>query len=1352
MKDTQEQQFRLARDTLERLIFAGEDHPVERTLDEFAQISDNDDLVAELVYNEHLIRSEQGQSPQVYEFLNRFPRHATRIQKLFSIHATLTDEQTLSAFDEATSELPKRLGPGCTVGPFELIESLGAGGRGHVFKARQVDLGRIVALKVLKGNATNDQEIRRFLIEAKAVANLQHPNIVQVYESDIYENLPYIALEYVSGGTLEDQFHNGPIACNRAARLVATLADAIQHAHSRGIIHRDLKPSNILLTVDGTPKITDFGLAKRLHVSGAASPKSLTETGMLLGTPSFMAPEQAEGRNSEIGPAVDVYGLGAVLYQLITGQVPFVGESTLDVLHSIRSLDPVAPSLLNPKISRDLETICLNCLEKEPARRYASAADLSADLNRLLSGHAIQARPSSALYRLSKLARRHPATTALSAALVASVLVVIAVIGWQWKQAAIGERAQAVLRDSAEAALYSQQLALAHREINSSESLRALEILRDTEPSRRHWEWEYLKQSCDTYETLAKLGPDTRKVLVSPGGELLAVVSGRWGTDEPGMLAVFETESRKLLYKRIDEFGPIMDVAFSPDSKSIATVSNRFKQGGGQFVLHDARTGEVDAITPFPATGIFGVAYHPTLPKVALACANNLVVIYDMRNPTRIQKLSGHRGECYRVAFSPDGEQLASCSSDKTARLWNSETGNLESMLRARKELRSIAYTPDGRYVVVNGQDRAIQFWDRLDDPLQRNIVHLAGDAPLSHSLSISPHGRYLVAIGDGGRRLFRYDLWVSRLDVRSAASSMRPFWLTHHPDGRRVYLVDGDGTVMESHSRRPNPLRRFVAASATELALDNASGRVAVASGTSRTIPSLLDFSCRMLNLSDPDEQTQVFKGAPTWPSAIAVSADGQFLACGCEDGTVARWSVSSGEIVASSKLHEGRISCLSFPASGDELVSVGADGWLTRSRQASKGLPSRQRVSDRTIESAALNPDATHLVLHTDDSAVRLLDLGLTKNLDDAANPIDRETATIWRTSQPGSAVRSLAISSDARYVAVARQDSLETWSISPGRSQRLWSTDMTLTESSDVAFHPDGRRLVFVDGWLGHVLLFDTESGQKVLELDTRSGTDRANVTFSSSGHQLTASLAGDLYTWNTSPAGSPAISSTSPPRSKTEYRNDFQWHVNQASAQIYGGLPRGAEFHASRALTIADEHLEKLEGFKILDVLLINAKCHLAKSLIDTGRDSEGYDMLEELITDCPDQYQSIHNLSLLLATYPGPLVVSSDELVELARRAVQHSPESANAWAVAGIAHLRNENLAEARKHLEHAEEKMTAWDGLTLFPFAVLEVRSEDLDAANRFFQRGVKWMKETSPDQSIIRELRRWAARELRR
>ena len=1352
MKDTEEQQLRLAREKLERLILAGDDSPVERVLDEFEQVSTNDDLVAELVYNEYLIRSEQEQSPQVHEFLNRFPRHAARIQRLFSIHATLITEQTLSAFDDDVSEVPKRLGPGCTVGPFELIESLGTGGKGHVFKARQVDLNRVVALKVLKGNATNDQEIRRFLIEAKAVANLQHPNIVQVYESDIYENLPYIALEYISGGTLDDQIHNGPIASNRAARLIATLADAIQHAHSRGIIHRDLKPSNVLIAVDGTPKVTDFGLAKRLHVFGEASPDSFTETGVLLGTPSFMAPEQAEGRNSEIGPAVDVYGLGVVLYQLLTGQVPFVGESALDVLDNIRSMDPVDPSLLNPKTSRDLATICLKCLEKEPARRYASAADLSADLNRFLSGHSIQARPSSAWHRLAKLARRHPTTTALSTALVASGLVVSTVIGWQWKQAAIGERVQAALRNSAEAALYSQQVALAHREIDSSESLRALKILSDTDPSRRHWEWDYLKQSCDTYLTLATLGPDTRRILVSPGGELLAVVSGRWGTDEPGMLAVFDTESRQLLYKHVDDFGPIMDVAFSPDGKKIATVSNRFKQGGGQFVLHDSRTGEVDATTPFPATGLFGIAYHPEAPKVAFACANNLVIIYDMRQPTRIQKLSGHRGECYRIAFSPDGEQLASCSSDKTARLWNVGTGGLESVLRARKALRSIAYTPDGRYIVVNGQDRAIQFWDRLDDPLQRNIVHLAGDAPLSYSLSIAPHGRYLVAIGDGGRRLFRYDLWVSRVDVRSAASSMRPFWLTHHPDGRRVYLVDGDGTVMESHSRQPNPLRRFVAASAKGLAFDNTSGRVAVASGTSRAIPSLLDYSCRMLDLSDPDAQPQVFKGAPTWPSAIAVSADGRYLACGCEDGTVAQWSVESGEIVARSKLHEGRITCLSFSASGDRLVSVGADGWLIQWRPGIQNLASTQRVSDRKIESAVLNPDATYLLLHTDDSAVRLIDLGSTKESDSEANQNERQMSTIWHASLTDSAVRSLALSTDARYIALAKQDSLEIWSNGPERSQPLWSTAMTLTASTDVAFHPDGGRLALVDGWLGHVLLFDTESGQKVLELDTRSGTDRANVTFSSSGHQLTASLAGDLYTWSTSSASSPIVSSIQPPRSKTEYRNDFQWHVNQASEQIYGGLPRGAEFHARRAVTIADEHFEKLEGLKILDVLLVNAKCHLAKSLIDTGRYPEGHRMFEELVTDSPDQYDSIHNLSLLLATYPGPLVVSSEQLIGLARRAIEHRPESANAWAVAGIAHLRNENLAEARKHLEHAEKKMTAWDGLTLFPFAVLEVRSKNIDAANRLFQRGIEWMKETAPDQSIIRELRRWAVRELGR
>jgi serine/threonine-protein kinase len=305
---------------------------------------------------------------------------------------------------------------------YEIEAVLGHGGMGVVYQARQVRLQRPVALKMLlAGVHARPEERERFQREAEAVAALRHANIVPVYDVGEVDGRPYFTMELVEGGSLAQQIDGAPQPARPAAELVAALAGAIEAAHQRGIVHRDLKPSNILLTADGTPKVTDFGLARRLHDA-----PGLTLSGAALGTPSYMAPEQAGGRHGGIGPATDVYALGAILYEMLTGRPPFRAETaaatTLQVLHE----DPVAPARLNPRVPRDLETICLKCLQKDPAKRYPTAEALAADLGRYLRGEPIAARPVGPLERLARWARRRPAVAGLSVALLAMTLLLIA--------------------------------------------------------------------------------------------------------------------------------------------------------------------------------------------------------------------------------------------------------------------------------------------------------------------------------------------------------------------------------------------------------------------------------------------------------------------------------------------------------------------------------------------------------------------------------------------------------------------------------------------------------------------------------------------------------------------------------------------------------------------------------------------------------------------------------------------------------------------------------------------------------------------------------------------------------------
>jgi serine/threonine-protein kinase len=308
---------------------------------------------------------------------------------------------------------------------------LGHGGMGVVYRAWHLRLGRAVALKMLlAGPCARPEELERFLREAQAVATLGHANIVQVHDSGDVEGRPYFTMELVEGGNLAEQIRGAPQPARKAAALVATVAEAVHAAHQSGIVHRDLKPANILLAKDGTPKVTDFGLARRLDGDGA-----LTLSGAPMGTPSYMAPEQARGEKGVIGPATDVYALGVILYELLTGRPPFHADSGMATLQQVVRDEPVPPSRLNPQVPRDLTTICLKCLSKEPPQRYASAAALAEDLRRFLRGEPIAARPAGRLERLARWARRSPAAAALLAVTLLVMTTVLGAGGWligQW--------------------------------------------------------------------------------------------------------------------------------------------------------------------------------------------------------------------------------------------------------------------------------------------------------------------------------------------------------------------------------------------------------------------------------------------------------------------------------------------------------------------------------------------------------------------------------------------------------------------------------------------------------------------------------------------------------------------------------------------------------------------------------------------------------------------------------------------------------------------------------------------------------------------------------------------------------
>ena len=459
---------------------------VEQLGSAFEVVAKNEEQLLDLIYHEVLLREEFSEKPKLEDFTARFPQHVERLQRLFAVHGAIEDDgwddELDSAFaDNAATLMPevceRGAGPSSTelgdsasrrksqwprksrdarpVEPppgYELLEEIGRGGMAVVFRAKQQILNRIVALKMLlAGGVASKEVLARVQQEARAVAQLQHPGIVQIHEVGEHRGLPYLSLEYVPGGTLHDWLGGRPLPPLEAARVIEQLARTTQYAHERGVVHRDLKPANVLLTErpstsqpsatipvgevtppnvatlarawdseDSNPrsgergyepqtKISDFGLARVL-----GSRSDLTATGQVIGTPSYMAPEQAAGTADDVSPAQDIYSLGAILYELLTGRPPFRGSSLFDTLEQVRTTDAVPPRQLQPRVPRDLETICLKCLEKSPARRYATALALAEDLRSVQEGNTISARPAGSFERSWKWVRRYPAIASLA--------------------------------------------------------------------------------------------------------------------------------------------------------------------------------------------------------------------------------------------------------------------------------------------------------------------------------------------------------------------------------------------------------------------------------------------------------------------------------------------------------------------------------------------------------------------------------------------------------------------------------------------------------------------------------------------------------------------------------------------------------------------------------------------------------------------------------------------------------------------------------------------------------------------------------------------------------------------------
>jgi len=464
-------------------------------------------------------------------------------------------------------------------GDYELLEEIARGGMGGVFKARQATLNRVVALKpISSGLLASRESVKRFKAEAEAAAGLDHPNIVPIHEIGEHDGQHYFSMTFIDGPTLGKALGRKPLPARRAAQMLITVARAVHFAHQRGVLHRDLKPGNILLDAQGEPHLTDFGLAKFLQKDS-----TLTQTNAVLGTPAYMSPEQARGDTKAVTTAADVYALGAILYETLTGTPPFAGGTSLETIRQVLEQEPRQPSAFNPEVDRDLETICLKCLEKEAGKRYASAEELAAELSRCLRGEPIEARPVSAPEKLWRWCCRKPGIASLSAATMFLLLAVA--IGSPIAVYRINDERQRAEKGETEARqkAYASDMNLAQDALAQNNLGRALELLnrhRPVEKSEirnlksetqdlRGWEWRYLWQQCQSEAryTLCKKSNPIFSLAVSPDGQWLAV-----GEGDEGKLSIWDLQKREEIMRFPADDGPVFAV-FSPRERLLAFSS-----------------------------------------------------------------------------------------------------------------------------------------------------------------------------------------------------------------------------------------------------------------------------------------------------------------------------------------------------------------------------------------------------------------------------------------------------------------------------------------------------------------------------------------------------------------------------------------------------------------------------------------------------------------------------------------------------------------------------------------------------------------------------------------------------------
>lgn len=944
--------------------------------------ADRPELLRELLLLELAYRPSEDHPTIHRDYLARLPEYSGLIDDVFHARAGRTADPAWVTRIRPSGSAPEaeRVLPLPTVPGYEIEAELGRGAMGVVYRARHLGLNRIVALKTTFGSAGEDaKQLIRFLAEAESAAAIDHPNVARVYDFGEFGHRPFIAMEYCPGGTLSQKLSKGSLPAGEAAALVEKIARGVAAAHDLNIVHRDLKPANVLLDASSNPKVSDFGIAKRLS-------NDLTRTQALMGTPAYMAPEQAAGRAKFVGPPADVWALGVMLYEAIAGQRPFDGETSQVLLSRIQSVEPSSLRTRVWGVPRDLETIVSKCLSKEPELRYSTATELADDLARFLRGEPIVARPVGVVERTIRWARRKPtAAAAYTLSVVVAVLAVFtALVVSLWieakgargtaeserdraetarSQAESAEQAESRARKAAVEAReriaaidYGRTVQVAYQEWQDQNAPGARVILEDTRPEFRDWEYRHVHRICNGQ--LFTFATHTAQVLHgswSPDGTRIVTGSG------DGTARIWDAATGREIFKYEKHGNWVWSAFWSADGTHILTC------GHDRTVrVWKAATGKDVHVLKDVSAPVRWAAWSPDGTRIAAVDQGSTAHIWDARSGKKLHTMAGHAGWVIKGGWSPDGKRLVTVTfHDGVARVWNAENGKEEfSISEGVRHLHAAAFSPDGTRLYL-GTRRFIRVVDaRTGLELSRLTGHIG---PTYHFAFSRDGTRMVSASTDNTARVWDVRRGTELFALKGHTDML---WAAEFsPDGSEILTASEDKTARRWDARNGVQGRVWMA---HREGIYNVAWDV----GGTRVLTSSNDNSAQVWDARTGALQTSL-QGHKNWVNWAAWSADGARIATASADKSVRVWDSDTGAELFALNGHTSYVNAVAWNRDGLRLATASGDGtariWDLATRKDIRTF----KNPGGTFTRVAWSPDQKHVAVGGNNGTVYVWDV---------------------------------------------------------------------------------------------------------------------------------------------------------------------------------------------------------------------------------------------------------------------------------------------------------------------------------------------------------------------------------------